>query len=91
VAGVIDATENGFGIDDATIPDDQTTKIFARIASIVIKGTATGTADAGDHFAITAQEVGKLSINGVAIALDKNAKDNVVLDEVNQDFRIVEI
>ena len=68
-----------------------TDRIVSRIASLVIKGTATGSATAGDHFGIVAQEVGKLSIAGEKIALSKDAKDNVLLDQSNGDFRLVEI
>jgi len=91
VAGVFDATADGFGQNDQLIEGDVTDRIVSRIASLVIKGTATGSATAGDHFGIVAQEVGKLSIAGEKIALRKDAKDDVLLDESNGDFRLVEI
>jgi len=91
VAGVFDSTADGFGQNDAVIPDDHTTNIFARISSIVIKGTATGSAAPGDHYGITAQKVGKLSIGGEKIPLDKNASDTILLDTTNNDFTLVEI
>ena len=91
VAGVFDATADGFGQNDAIIEGDVTTRIVARIASVVIKGNATGSATAGDHFGIVAQEVGKLSIAGETIALNKDGKDDLLLDEANSDFRLLEV
>jgi hypothetical protein len=91
VAGVFDSTEDGFGQNDQVIAGADTSKLVARIASIVIKGTVSGTAAEGDHFGITAQDIGKLSINGDKVALDKKAKDNILLDQTNGDFRVVEV
>ena len=91
VAGVLDATGDGFGQNDRLIAGDRTRNVVARIASIVIKGTATGSAAEGDHFGITAQSIGKLSIDGADIALKKNKRDNILLDPINGDFRLVEI
>jgi hypothetical protein len=91
VAGVFDATDDGFGRNDVLIEGDVTPRILARIASIVIKGQATGSAAGGDHYAITAQQVGKLSINGEKVLLNKDAKDDVLLDQTNGDFRVVEV
>ena len=88
---MFDATTDGFGQNDAIIEGDVTTRIVSRIASVVIKGNATGSATAGDHFGIVAQEVGKLSIAGETIALNKDAKDDLLLDEANSDFRVVEL
>jgi hypothetical protein len=90
-AGVVDPGVDGFGQNDALITQDGTDKIIAKIASLTIKGTATGTAAAGDSFGITAEQVGKVSVNGAKITLDKNAADNVLLDEANNDFRVIEI
>ncbi|HEX8312714.1 MAG TPA: Calx-beta domain-containing protein, partial [Chthoniobacteraceae bacterium] len=91
VAGIFDSTGDGFGRNDVVIGGDTTTSISSRIASIVIKGTVTGTAAEGDHYAITAQELGKLSINGEKIALNKQGKDNILIDQTNGDFRVVEV
>jgi hypothetical protein len=91
VAGVFDATGDGFGRNDEPIAGDTTPGILARIASIVIKGTATGSTAEGDHYGITAQQVGKLSINGEKVTLSKDDKDNILLDQANGDFRLVEV
>jgi hypothetical protein len=91
VAGVLDSTDDGFGRNDALIPGDQTSDILARIAKIVIKGTATGSADPADHFGITAQRVAKLKIEGVKVTLSKDVQENILLDPTNGDFRLVEV
>jgi hypothetical protein len=91
VAGVFDATADGFGLNDTPVAGDTTPSIVARIASVVIKGTATGSATEGDHFGITAQEIGKLSIAGEKVALSKTGMDDILLDPVNGDFRVVEL
>jgi fibronectin-binding autotransporter adhesin len=91
VAGVFDETGDGFGQNDQPIDGDTTSKIISRIASIVIKGAVTGTTAEGDHYGFTAQQIGKLSIAGEKIALLKSAKDNLLLDETNGDFRLVEV
>ena len=83
------ATGDGFGQNDTLIAGDRTRNIAARIASIVIKGTATGSAAEGDHFAITAQSIGKLSIDGENIALNKKKRDNILLDPNVPDGEIV--
>jgi hypothetical protein len=91
VAGVFDPSGDGFGRNDQAIEGDATTRIVARIASIVIKGSATGSATPGDHFGIVAQQVGKLSIAGNKVELSKDAKDDILLDETNADFRLLEV
>jgi hypothetical protein len=91
VAGVFDATGDGFGRNDTTIPGDTRPDLFAKIASVVIKGTATGSAAPGDQYAITAQQIAKLSINGEKVALNKDAQDVIQLDPVNGDFSLVEV
>jgi hypothetical protein len=53
---------DGFGRNDTLFVNDSTPEILARIASITIKGAVNGTAAGGDHFGITAQQIGKLKI-----------------------------
>jgi hypothetical protein len=91
VAGIEDTTADGFGRNDAVITGDSTPSVVSRIARVIIKGAATGTSTAGDHFGITAQEIGSLSINGNQVPLGKGVPDDVLLDEANGDFRVVEI
>jgi hypothetical protein len=90
VAGVADPGDDGFGQNDALIAGDQTPDVLARIASVIIKGMATGSAVTSDHSAITAQKIGELSINGDKIPLTKGPND-LNLDPLNQNFRAVEL
>ena len=88
VAGVADSTSDGFGRNDTLIPGGNA-GILARIASIFIKGTATGSAGAGDFFGITAQRVAKLKIGATLHPLTPAAND-ILLDAANNDFRVVD-
>lgn len=87
--GVQDSTHDGFGQNDTLIANGSDT-IVAQIASITIKGTATGTAAAGDFFGFTAELVKKAKIHGTKLALTAN-KDDLSLDPTNNDFHIIEI
>jgi hypothetical protein len=61
----------------------------AAIASIVIKGRATGTASDGDHYGIVAESLGTVTIAGRKLALDPDSRDNV-LAGIYGDFRVRE-
>ena len=87
-AGVADSTGDGFGRNDTLISGDPTPAIFSTIASIMIKGTAIGSATAGTFFGITAQVVGKLSINGAPVPLPAGIAP-IDLDTVNHNFQLV--
>lgn len=90
IAG-IDRDAGGFGDgDDIVIGTGGQAGIVSRIASVLIKGAATGTTATGDHFAITAQELGKVSIAKRKAALTLGA-DNLLLDAANGDFRAREV
>ena len=89
-AGVADSTHDGFGHNDTLIAGDTTPALLAQIASIIIAGTATGSAAAGDFFGITAQQVASAKIHGSAIAFTTN-KEDLNLDPANGDFRLVEV
>ena len=71
------------------VPGDVSPTIVASIAKVVIRGTAVGTLEAGDFFGVTAQELGKLTINGARQPLTAGPSD-VPLDSVNNDFRAVD-
>jgi hypothetical protein len=90
VAGISDSTADGFGRNDTIISGDTTEDVFSRIASVVIKGTASGSAAMGDHFGITAQKIGSVTIGGVKVGLSKEVADDVLV-EGTDDFRIVEV
>jgi hypothetical protein len=90
-AGIFDSTADGFGRNDGVIFGDSTPSLLSTIASVVIKGTASGSSAAGDHFGITAQHIGRITIGGTNTPLTKSRFDDFLLDEINGDFRIVEI
>jgi hypothetical protein len=88
-AGIEDSTNDGFGRNDVVISGD-TTDVISKIGSVIVKGTASGTAVGTDHFGITAQQIGKVSIDGVLVALTSGT-DDILIDTTNNDFRVVEI
>ena len=89
-AGVIDNGNDGFGQNDVLIPGSAATpRIFARIASITIKGVAMGSPTAGDHFGLVAEQIAKLTIGAMRPALFAGV-DNLLLDTTNADFRVVD-
>ena len=91
VAGIKDDTDNGFGLADVPIPGfDATPTVFSRIASLIIKGTVTSSSSLTDTYAITAQQIGKVKINGTSIVLDKLLPDNLLLAPTD-DLRLVEV
>jgi hypothetical protein len=90
VAGVADITGDGFGRNDSPFDGDLTPQVLARIANIVINGTATGTTEpTTDCFGFTAQQLGRISIGGVPLALTVG-RDDVLVDHANMDFRVVD-
>jgi hypothetical protein len=91
VAGVEDSTGDGFGQNDTLIPGDTTPSIVSSIAKVIIKGTASGSPGGGDHFGIVAQQIGRVSIGGIPVNLQAGAADNILVDETNGDFRVVEL
>ncbi len=82
VAGIQDATSDGYGINDALIATNDNADILSRIASITIAGAVTGSENPTDHFGITAEQVGEFKLgrarqtvipgNGDTIDLDTN-------------------
>jgi len=89
-AGVADVTRDGFGRNDALIARDTTPGLFARIGSVVIDGAATGSDRAtSDYFGITAQQIGRV-IAGVARPVFTAGPDEILIDAVNGDFRVVD-
>jgi hypothetical protein len=89
VAGIADSPADGFGRNDIVIAGE-TTPAISKIANVIIKGTASGSAALGDHFGITAQQIGKVSINGESVPLTDGA-DDILIDTTNNDFRVIEI
>jgi hypothetical protein len=76
VAGVQAGDDGLFGTeDDVTFSGG--TAVVSRIASILIKGTATGTASATDHFGFVAQEIGAFRAAEVTIPLTAGASNDL--------------
>ena len=68
VAGATAGADGLFGNgDDALMAGGN--DVVAKIASITIQGMGLGTAAAGDHFGIVAEEIGKLKIDGERVPL----------------------
>jgi hypothetical protein len=76
-----DAAADGFlgTADDAKYAGpgvrDNTTTIFSSIASITIKGQAFGSAIAGDHFGIVAEQIGSAQIGTVKFKFTKGPRN----------------
>ncbi len=66
VAGATAGADGLFGTDDDT-PISGDTPIIAKIASIVIKGAATGTDGETDHFGFVAGEIGSFKSGGTGL------------------------
>lgn len=89
-AGVADVTSDGFGRNDAVIPGGSA-GLLAQIASVTIKGVATGSVSpVTDHYGITAEIIGKAKITKIALLLTAG-KDNLLIDPLTNDFRLVEV
>jgi hypothetical protein len=87
--GISDSTQDGFGQNDSLIAGGNDA-IIASIASIRIKGLATGTVASGDFFGITAERIKSAKIHGVLAKLTA-IKDDLPLDPTYNDFRLVEV
>jgi hypothetical protein len=76
VAGVHAGDDSFFGTDDdRTIGGD--TPLVARIASILIQGTAIGTAGGVDHYGFIAEEIGAFRSGGTKRALTFGSNNDV--------------
>jgi hypothetical protein len=73
---VLPSDEGFFGTATNT-PIPTNGPILARIASIVIKGAATGSTATGDHFGFVAEEIGAFKVGGVKTTLHKGARNDL--------------
>ncbi len=89
VAGIADSTGDGFGQNDTLIPGGSA-NIIATIASVLIKGRASGSMATGDFYGITAEQIDSANIALTPLALTAN-KDTLPLDPANNDFRLAEV
>jgi hypothetical protein len=90
VAGAQDAGAAGFGIGD-TLQTVNDTALIARIASITIKGDATGSLIAGDHFGFVAQQIDKLKIGSRIFALSAGPSNDDFAIPFTDDLRLLEV
>jgi hypothetical protein len=89
VAGIIDSTNDGFGRNDVVITGGSSS-IIAEIAKLVIKGSTTGSAHSNGFFGITTEAIAFAKIGGTAVSLTEG-KDNLLLDQMNGNFRLLEV
>ena len=78
VAGVEDVTNDGYGIND-TLIGGGVTGLLSRIASITIGGQVSGSAVRGEHFGVTAEQIGKLKIGRARQPVSADNSDNLSL------------
>jgi hypothetical protein len=90
VAGAQDAGAPGFGVGD-TLQSVGDTPLIARIASVTIKGSVTGSLAAGDNFGFVAQQIDKLTISGRSIALTAGPSNDNVLVAFTDDVHLLEV
>ncbi|MFM7042882.1 MAG: hypothetical protein ACKO35_11970, partial [Planctomycetaceae bacterium] len=90
VAGCIDLGPPGFGIGDEVQTVDDT-PLIAGIASIVIGGTVSGSAQAGDHFGFVSQQIDKVRIGNQPAALTAGPSNDNVLVQGTTDVRVLEV
>jgi hypothetical protein len=73
ISAGVDSNGNGFGNANDSVIDmpsgAATDAIVAKIASIMIGGTVTGTASSGDHFGFVAQQIGAFTAGGFTAPL----------------------
>jgi len=89
-AGIARGTDKFFGNADDVTGMVGNASIKASIASIVIKGRATGTASDGDHYGIVAEQLGTVSIAGRKLPLTAPAQDDMLVG-IYGDFRVREL
>jgi hypothetical protein len=90
VAGAQDAGGPGFGVDD-TLQTVGDTPLIARIASITIKGSVSGSLAAGDNFGFVAQQIDRLAIAGRSVALNAGPSNDNVLIAFTDDVHLLEV
>ncbi|MEO8353038.1 MAG: hypothetical protein ABI680_15005 [Chthoniobacteraceae bacterium] len=88
MVGVEDTTDDGYGINDALIATKDTADILSRIASITIAGAVTESPSEGDHFGITAEQIGTLILGGAGPGLNVGDGEIIPLAE---DFKAVSL
>ncbi len=76
IAGASAGADGLFGTDDDALISGGNA-IVARIASIIIEGTASGTAAADDHFGFVAEQIAAFQAGGTKLALTPGAGNDL--------------
>lgn len=75
-AGITAGNDGLLATADDALYSGGSAAIVSRIASVVIKGQATGTVEAGGRFAIEAESIGSVQVGATKLVLSKLAKDH---------------
>lgn len=76
IIGASAGADDLFGTDDDLLIGGGNS-IIARVAGIVIKGTAVGTADDTDHYGIVAESIGKLKVGSELFPFTLGARNDL--------------
>jgi len=90
-AGVSAGNDTILGTSDDAVYPGGNPAILSRIASVVIKGQAMGSLEAGGNFAITAEQIGSVKIGSLKVALNAKAKDQQIAIGNTGDFVVNEV
>ncbi len=90
-AGVSGGSDGLYGTNDDHLFSGGSADITSRIASVIIKGVALGSADPGDHFGITAEKIGSVTIGKFKLPLNSAASDHFLPIGPTGDFTLNEV
>lgn len=86
IAGITAGKDTLYATDDDALFSGGSPAIASRIASVVVKGQAIGSVEAGGRFAIEAEQIGSVKVGATKIALNKAGKDQFVPVGGTSDF-----
>ena len=90
-AGVSAGDDTILGTSDDVVYPGGNPATLSRIASVVIKGQASGSLEAGGNFTITAEQVGSVKVGSLKVALNAKAKDQQIALGHTGDFVVNEV
>jgi hypothetical protein len=91
VAGVTAGDDGVLGTGDDELFDGGSADVVSRIASVMIKGNAIGSTEAGGRFTISAEQVGSVTVGGIKQKLSSLATDKLVALGSTGDFFVNEV
>jgi hypothetical protein len=92
IAGAAPGGDGVFGSDDdVKITEAVTDSIFAKIASLTIKGYALGSFGGTDRFGVVAEDIGKIKVGGATYTLAAGTDTTGLLLGPTGDFRVREV